>query len=98
MEASPAAVLAAGETLLAFARRENEAFAALTRLMDVAVVNEMQAEHEEIERDLELLEWIVATTPDSPDASVLAESIARRMLQHVSRDGRLLARAAGLQL
>ena len=96
MTASPAGVLAAGRTLLGFARREDEAFATLTRWLDPAVLQEMQAEHDEITSDLELLEWLEEAVPDSPDAGVLAESLARRMLQHVSRDGRLLARAAGL--
>jgi hypothetical protein len=92
----PADVLAAGQRLLAFARQEDEALAALTTLMEPAVVNELRAEHEEISHDLDLLGWIVTTTPDSPDASALAESLARRMHTHVSRDGRLLARAVGL--
>ena len=94
--ASPARVLDAGRTLLGFARREDDAFATLARWLDPIVLEEMRAEHEEITSDLELLEWLAEATPDSPDASVLAESLARRMLQHVSRDGRLLARAARL--
>ena len=96
MIASPPRVLAAGRTLLGFARREDDAFATLSRWLDPIVLEEMRAEHEEITSDLELLEWLAEATPDSPDASVLAESLARRMLQHVSRDGRLLARAARL--
>jgi hypothetical protein len=94
---TPASVLAAGRTLLAFARQEDEAFAALARLLEPAVINEMRAEHEEISQDLDLLAWLVSTTPDSLDASVLAESLARRMHRHVNRDGRLLARVAGLR-
>lgn len=95
---TPAAVLAAGQTLLQFARQEDEALAAFGRLLEPAVINEMRAEHEEISQDLDLLAWLVSTTPDSPDASVLAESLARRMHRHVNRDGRLLARVAGLRL
>ena len=94
---TPELVLAAGQTLLAFARQEDQAFSALNRLLEPAVLEEMRAEHEEISRDLELLDWLVTSSPESPDAAVLAESIARRMLQHVSRDGRLLARATGVQ-
>jgi len=89
-------VLEAGRTLLAFARHEDQAMAALTHLMEPAVLNELRTEHEEISHDLELLGWIVSTSPESPDASALAESLARRMHKHVSRDGRLLARAIGL--
>ena len=89
-------VLDAGQTLLAFARHEDQAMAALAHLMEPAVVEELRIEHAEISHDLELLGWIVATSPESPDAAALAESLARRMHKHVSRDGRLLARAAGL--
>ena len=89
-------VLEAGQRLLAFARHEDQAMAALAQLMEPSVLNDLRTEHEEISHDLELLGWIVSTSPESPDASALAESLARRMHKHVSRDGRLLARAAGL--
>ncbi len=94
--ASPAQVLAAGRTLLRFASHEDDALAILARWLDPAVLENIRAEHEAIASDLELLEWLAGTTPDGPDAAVLAESLARRMLLHVSRDGRLLARAAEL--
>jgi hypothetical protein len=97
MDASPVEVLAAGQTLLAFAANEDRALASLLRLLDQEVIDELHAEHAELGRDLELLQWLLATTPDSPDAAVLAQSLARRMHQHVSRDGRLLARAAHLE-
>jgi hypothetical protein len=96
MDASPPAVLDAGRTLLDFARREDEMFGALARWLDPVVLKEMATEHDEIRLDLELLEWLLTTTPESPDAATLAESLARRMQQHVSRDGRLLSRAARL--
>ena len=96
MSATPPQVLQAGRTLLEFARHEDQAFATLARWLDPAVLDEMGAEHAQISHDLELLEWLLTTMPDSPDAAVLAESLARRMYSHVSRDGRLLARAAGL--
>ena len=90
-------VLAAGRTLLSFARQEDQALAALTSLMEPAVLHELRVEHREISHDLDLLGWLVRTTPESPDVPALAESLARRMHKHVSRDGRLLARAAGLK-
>lgn len=96
LDPTPELVLAAGLTLLAFARQEDQAFSALNRLIEPAVLEEMRAEHEEISRDLELLDWLASSTPASPDATTLAESLARRMLRHVSRDGRLLARATGV--
>lgn len=96
LQGSATDILEAGRTLLAFARKEDQALAALAALMEPAVIDELRAEHDEISHDLELLGWIVSTTPESPDAAALAESLARRMHQHVSRDGRLLARAVGL--
>ena len=88
--------LAMGAALLAFAAREDQAFSALTPLLDPAARQEFAAEHEEIAEDLGLLDWLLRTTPDSPDIAVLTASLLRRMRQHIDRDGRLLARAAGL--
>lgn len=96
MRITPPRILEAGRTLLAFAEQEDRALSVLARWLDPIVLEEMSAEHDEIGRDLELLEWLVRTTPESPDAMILAESLARRMHKHVTRDGRLLARAAGL--
>src|SRR5690349_10304543 len=71
MARTPPQVLRAGRTLLEFARHEDQAFATLARWLDPAVLDEMGAEHSQISLDLELLEWLQATTPDSPDAAVL---------------------------
>ena len=43
-----------------------------------------------------LLASLAATTPDSPDVAILAQAIAKRMCEHIARDGRLLAQAARL--
>lgn len=94
VDASPGQTLALGQALLAFGAREHEAFAAL---LDTAVRQELQAEHQQIADDLELLEWLVRVSPDSPDVTILTASLARRMRQHIDRDGRLLARAAMLR-
>ena len=88
--------LVAGNALLAFAAREDEAFSPLAPLLDPAAQQELVTEHHQIAEDLTLLEWLVRTTPDSPDVAVLTTSLVRRMRQHIDRDGRLLARAAGL--
>jgi hypothetical protein len=98
LRSSPRQTLGAGQALLEFAAREDEAFAALSSLLDPAVQAEMRTEHEQIAEDLELLEWLLQTTPDSPDVAVLTLSLIRRMRQHVDRDGRLLTRAAALKL
>ena len=98
LHASPRETLAVGSALLAFAGRENEAFSVLAPLLDPAAHAELAAEHQRIAEDLELLEWLVRTTPMSPDVSVLTASLVRRMRQHICRDGRLLSRAAALHV
>jgi hypothetical protein len=59
---------------------------------------ELSHEHRELNADLKLLEWLAATTPDSPDVDILAATVVRRMRNHVERDGRLLLRASRLTL
>lgn len=95
--ANPQQTLAVGEALLAFGAREQEAFASLAPLLDAAVRAEFQAEHQQIGDDLELLQWLLRATPESPDIAMLTASLVRRMRQHSDRDGRLLARAAALR-
>ena len=97
LHASPRETLVAGASLLAFAAREDEAFSALAPLLDPAVRVELAADHQRIAEDLELLDWLLQTTPTSADVSVLTASLVRRMRQHICRDGRLLSRAAALQ-
>ena len=83
--------------MLAFADCEDEAFLGLASLLDPAARHEFIAEHRQIAEDLTLLDWLLHTTPDSPDVAVLTASLLRRMRQHIARDGRLLARAACLK-
>ena len=97
LHASPRETLVVGAALLAFAAREDEAFSVLTPLLDPAVQAELAAEHHRIAEDLELLEWLLRATPMSQDVSVLSASLVRRMRLHISRDGRLLSRAAALR-
>ena len=82
--------------MLSFAEREDEAFSGLAPLLDPAAHAELASEHRQIADDLELLDWLLRTTPASPDIAVLAASLIERMRQHISRDGRLLSRAAAL--
>lgn len=88
--------LIVGQALLSFAEREGNAFSAVTPWLDPAVHQELAMEHQQIAEDLQLLDWLVRTTPDSPDVTVLTAALLRRMRQHIDRDGRLLARAAGM--
>ena len=90
-------VLAVGEALLSFAAREVEVFDTLAPLLDPAVEAELTSEHRQFAEDLELLEWLLQTTPDSPDVAMLSASLVRRMRQHIERDGRLLSRASILR-
>ncbi|HEX6974666.1 MAG TPA: hypothetical protein VF147_09700 [Vicinamibacterales bacterium] len=92
--ASAADVLKVGSAVLEFAEREEAFFFPLLPLLDPAARAELGGEHEQLAEDLELLEWLVTTTPDSPDVGILADAIARRMRTHIARDGRLLAQAA----
>ena len=92
--ASAAEVLEVGAAVLEFAEREESAFFPLLPLLDPAARAELGGEHEQFAEDLQLLEWLISTTPDSPDVGTLAEAIARRMRSHIARDGRLLAQAA----
>ncbi len=98
LTATPGETLVVGESLLAFARREDEAFSALAPLLDPAAQAELTAEHQHFAEDLELLDWLLHTFPASPDIATLNASLIPRMQQHIDRDGRLLARAAALQI
>ena len=95
---TPGETLVVGESLLAFARREDEAFSVLAPLLDPATQAELTAEHRHFAEDLELLDWLLHTSPASPDIATLTASLIPRMQQHIDRDGRLLARAAALQI
>lgn len=88
--------LRVGQALLAFAHREDQAFSAVAPLLDPVVQPDLAVEHQQLAEDLQLLEWLVQTTPESPDILVLTVSLRGRMRQHVDRDGRLLSRAAGM--
>ena len=90
------AVLRTGRAVLTFAEREETAFFPLLPLLDPAALAELGGEHQQLADDLDLLESLVATTPDSPHITVLAVALARRMEAHIARDGRLLAQAARL--
>jgi hypothetical protein len=97
LEADPRQVIEVGGALLAFAAREDEAFDTLAPLLDPAVETELSDEHRQFAEDLELLQWLLQTTPESPDVAILTTSLIRRMRQHIDRDGRLLSRASALR-
>jgi hypothetical protein len=96
LDNSPRQVLAAGAALLDFASHEEDTFATLLPLIDPSARIDLAAEHERLAEDLDLLDWLVSTSPDSPDVAVLSESLARRIWHHANRDRRLLERSANL--
>jgi hypothetical protein len=91
-------VLELGMEVLRFAELEEQAFFPLLPLLDPIARAELGHEHDEISEDLKLLEWLIATTPDSPDVEILAAAVLRRARAHVERDGRLLLQASRLAL
>ena len=91
-------VLELGTEVLRFAELEEQAFFPLLPLLDPIARAELAHEHFEIGEDLKLLEWLIATTPDSPDVEILAAAVLRRARAHVERDGRLLLQASRLAL
>lgn len=98
LESDPRHVLEVGSSLLAFAASEHEAFETLAPLLDPAVEAELSGEHRQFAEDLDLLQWLLQSTPDSPDVGILTNSLIRRMRQHIDRDGRLLSRASVLRM
>lgn len=97
LDGSAAAVLDIGPALLDFAAAEQRAFLPLLGLLDPLVRAELDDEHEALSRDLDLLKWLVESTPESTDAAVLAEALTARIRRHIARDGRLLAQAQRLE-
>jgi hypothetical protein len=89
-------VLEVGRSVVEFAEREEAAFFPILPLLDPEARVELAAEHQQLAEDLQLLQWMVETTPDSPDVATFAGALARRMRDHIARDGRLLAHAARL--
>ena len=76
-------VLELGTEVLRFAELEEQAFFPLLPLLDPIARAELGHEHDEISEDLQLLEWLIATTPDSPDVEILAAAVLRRARAHV---------------
>jgi hypothetical protein len=97
LDGSPESVLDIGPVVLDFAATEEQAFLPLLELLEPAVRAELDGEHESLLQDLDLLRWLVDTTPESTDVAVLAEALTSRLRRHIARDGRLLAQAQRLE-
>jgi Hemerythrin HHE cation binding domain len=98
LDSAPGQLLELGTEVLRFAEHEERAFFPLLPLLDPIARAELAHEHDEIGEDLKLLEWLLTTTPDSPDVEILARAVVRKIRAHVERDGRLLLRASRLDL
>ena len=93
---NPAAVLAAGEEVLAFAEVEERLFFPIVPLLDPLVRAELEHEHEQLADDLQLLRSLFSANPDCLDAVALAPALAKRLRVHLARDARLIAHALRL--
>jgi hypothetical protein len=93
---NPAAVLAAGDAVLAFAQVEERLFFPILPLLDPLVRAELEREHEQLADDLQLLQSLFTANPDCPDAAALAPPLAKRLRLHLARDARLIAHALRL--
>jgi hemerythrin HHE cation binding domain-containing protein len=93
---NPAAVLAAGQEVLAFAELEERLFFPVLPLLDPHARAELESEHVQLADDLQLLEHLLSATPDSSDVEVLAGALAKRLRAHIARDSRLIAQAQRL--
>ena len=93
---NPAAVLAAGAAVLAFAQVEERLFFPIVPLLDPLARAELEHEHEQLADDLQLLQSLFTTDPSCPDAAALATALAARLRSHLARDRRLIAHALRL--
>jgi hypothetical protein len=89
-EADPAAVLQLGTSVLLHGLFEEAHLFTVHRLLDPAVREELSAEHERIRDGLSLLEDLLSEPSPSEDLRSRAAAVARRLRDHVARDGRVL--------
>ena len=89
-ETEPDVVLQLGAAVVLHGLVEELYLFALHRLLDPAVREELRADHDRIEETLSLLEELLADPDPGDDLPVLTAALARRLREHVERDGRLL--------
>jgi hypothetical protein len=91
---NPADVLNLGTAVILHGTLERRWLIGLRPLLDRAAAAQLDEEHVRLEEDLELLESIFETCPDSPDVGPLCGALLDRLREHVDRDERVLYRLA----
>lgn len=86
----PVAVLHLGSAVLLHGFFEETYLFAAHRLLDRAVCELLCGEHDEIREGLALLEDLLRDPGSPEDLPSLAAALARRVQEHVERDGRIL--------
>lgn len=87
---SVGAVLNLGTAVLLHGTLERWLLHPSHRLLDPAVIRELDGEHARLADDLETLDDLWRSSPGSPDVEVLAEALFRRLRDHLERDERTL--------
>ncbi len=90
----PREVLDLGTAVILHGALERRILLAQAPVLDQAAVAQLDEEHARLEEDLELLESILASNPDSPDVESLCDALLGRLRGHVARDDRVLYRLA----
>jgi hypothetical protein len=90
----PRDVLDLGTAVILHGALERRLLLAPSPVLDQAALAQLEEEHARLEDDLELLESILETNPDSPDVAPLCTALLERLRDHVARDDRVLYRLA----
>lgn len=84
----PDAVLNLGATIAAHATHAAY-LSELNRFLDDLVLEELSVEHRRLADDLELLDSLARSTPDSPDIEPLASALVERIQALLEREQRI---------
>lgn len=90
----PREVLDLGTAVVLHGALERRVLLAQAPVIDQAALAQFDEEHARLADDLELLESILDTAPDSPDVAPLCRALLDRLRGHVARDDRVLYRLA----
>ncbi|MFN8061751.1 MAG: hypothetical protein U0Q12_21510 [Vicinamibacterales bacterium] len=85
----PATVLGLGAAVVLHGLLEEVWLIERARWLDDAASAELAVEHDRLAEDLDLLDGLLHSEPDSPDVQSLSDAILSRLREHVARDGRV---------